>query len=329
MNEGMASPDQPIGGLPASDRSLKGSLSFSSQAWSGYLKNLGNWIGKRALCNSRGRVLLDIPTRVITERFRTPDGEDFVLWRTLVRTADGIDEAEEEWSRLELGDFGALVADGSFSIGAQVFQGEPMKVEHCLTNGQFRVRTTHAYEWDGCLSGIVATRERVLQESDSGSQTRTAARQFGFGFVEPAAWRSPRLLFDYILGLWEGRGVSIDSRTGETHTLTSRQRLTQETEGVISDNSLLRIADGGPSRVFRGTAKLDENLLLYSEDNLQVFLLPGGIYVSSPICIRSGRPFALETAFLMRPDCRKRVIRLYNRECEWVNTVFINERRVG
>lgn len=122
--------------------------------------------------------------------------------------------------------------------------------------------------------------------------------------------------------------MSVDARSGETHTLTSRQRLVME-EGVVAEESVLRIADGGPTRVFRGRARLDENLLVYAENNIQVVLLPGGIYVSSPVYIRAGRAFVVETAFLMRPDCRKRVLRLYNKEQEWANTVFINERRIG
>lgn len=308
-----------------------GRPSLSAEAWQGYLKNLGDWIGKRALSNSRGCVLLDLPTRVLTERFRTSAGEQFVRWRSSVRTADGIDELDEEWSRSELADFGALVADGSFSVGAEIFRGEAITVDHCLVDDKYRVRTTHAYDWEGCLSGIVASRERLLPKPQTGADAKmpTAKERAGLGFVEPSAWRSPRVLLDYMLGVWEGRGVSIDPRNGETHTLSSRLKLTQEVDDGIKESSVLRIAGGGPTRVFEATASVDENLLVFPEANLQALLLPGGIYVSSPIRIRTGRPFALETAFLMRPDCRKRVIRLYNRDCDWVNTIFINERRIG
>lgn len=310
----------------------KRSQNVSPQSWQGYITNCGNWIGKRALSNSRGRVLLDLPTRVVAERFRTSEDEDFLLWTTSVRTADGIDEVQEEWSRPELAELGALVADGSFSVGADAFQGQPISVDQCLVDDGRRVRTTHAFDWDGCLSGIVASRERKLPDGDiresDGKKISTKAK-LGLGYVEPAAWRSPRILFDYSLGVWEGRGVSVDARSGETHNLASRFKLTQGVDDRVSESSVIRIAGGGPSRVFDAAAKLDENLLIYAEANVQKCLLPGGISVSSPIRIRSGRPFALETAFLMRPDCRKRVIRLYNRDCYWVNTLFINERRVG
>lgn len=294
---------------------------LTTQAWRGYLKNLGTWSGKRALSNSRGRVLVDLPTRVSAERFCTSSGEECVSWRTAVKTADGIDEVDDEWSQGELEDFGALVTDGSFSVGAEGFQGEPITIDQCLYDDWggtcARVRTTHAFDWEGCLSGIVASRERLVSD-----EMRS--------FVEPAAWRSPRVLFDYILGLWEGRGISIDSRTGERHIINSRLKLNQDIDGgSLSESSILRVACGGPTRVFDAKATVDENLIVYAEANVQMFLLPGGVSVSAPIRIRSGRPFALETAFLMRPDCRKRVIRLYNRDCDWVNTVFINERRVG
>lgn len=278
-------------------------------------------MGKRALSNSRGRVLLDLPTRITAERFCTPAGSTFVHWRTAVKTADGIDEVDDEWSKEELADFGALAADGCFSVGADRFQGQPITVDQCIFDDwrgtRARIRTTHAFDWEGCLSGMVASRERLTNNSSTDS------------FVEPAAWRSPNVMLDYIIGIWDGRGVSIDSRTGESHNITSRLKLTQENGGPLSESSVLRIAGGGPSRVFDAKATVDKNLIFFPEANVQVFLLPGGVSLSAPIRIRSGRPFALETAFLMRPDCRKRVIRLYNRDCDWVNTVFINEMRVG
>lgn len=296
---------------------------LSESAWNGYLKNIGLWIGKRALSNTRGKVLVDLSNRVTVERYRTSEGDDFVLWQTAVKTADAIDEAEEEWSKTELANFGALAADGSFSVGGEVFYGEPMTVDQCLFDDRFRVRTTHAYDWEGCLSGIVASRERLIPEG--GPLTE---KKLNLGFVEPAAWRNPRVLFDYMMGLWEGKGVSINARTGELYHLTSRLRFGQGADGRVTESSILRIANGGPSRVFEASGRMDGNLILYAEANVQVFLLPGGVFVASPIRIRRGRPFTLESAFLMRPDCRKRVLRLYNRDCEWVNTVFVNERRV-
>lgn len=295
-------------------------------AWEGYLKNLGVWIGKRALSNSRGKVLIDIPNRVIAEQYRTSAKESFVLWRTAVRTGENIDEAEEEWSRSELADFGALAADGSFSVGAQVFFGEPITVDQCLFEDNIRVRTTHAFDWEGCLSGVVASRERYVTDVLGNSLDEAS---LGLGVVEPAAWRNPRILFDYMLGLWEGKGVSINPRTGDICQLTSRLKHAQAADGRVSESSVLRIGDSGPTRVFEASGKMDGNFIIFPESNVQLFLLPGGVFASAPIRIRKGRPFTIETAFLMKPDCRKRVLRLYDRECQWINTVFINERRVG
>lgn len=307
--------------LPPSEQAAR---QLADGSWEGYLKNLGVWIGKRALSNSRGKVLIDLPNRVTAKLYKTSAGEEFVLWRTAVRTEAGIDEAEEEWSRNELADFGAPAADGSFSVGAEVFFGEPITVDQCLFDDRFRVRTTHAFDWEGCLSGVVASRERFIPNDG-----KTTEKNLGLTFVEPAAWRNPRVLFDYLLGLWEGTGITINSRTGETHRLTSRLRFGQGPDGRVNESSILRIGNGGPTRVFEGTGRLENNLLIYTEANIHIILLPGGVYVSSPIRIRRGRPFTLESAFLMRPDWRKRVLRLYNRDCEWVNTVFLNERRVG
>lgn len=303
----------------------------TESSWAGYLKNRGDWLGKRALSNSRGRVLLDIPTRVTVERFKTPQGEQHIRWTTRVRTADAIDEAREEWSRSELAQFGALVADGSFSVGADIFQGEPITVDQAIMDDKTRIRTTHAFDWEGCLSGIVASRERKLPDGDFDENGKriSASEKAGLGYVEPSSWRSPNVFLDYSLGLWEGRGISVDAATGETHNLSSRFKLVEGEDNRVAESSVVRIAGGGPSRVFDAEARRDENLLIYAEANVQKCLLPGGVSVASPIRIRNGRPFALETSFLMRPDSRKRVIRLYNRDCYWVNTLFINERRIA
>lgn len=296
-------------------------------AWTGYLTNLGLWIGKRALSNARGKVLLDLPSRVSAQLFRTSSDELFVLWRTTIRTADGLDEAEEEWSRGELADFAALAADGSFSVGAPVFRGEPITIDQCILDDGLRVRTTHAFDWEGCLSGIVATREKFV--SSSPSTVAADDDELQTAFVEPIAWRNPRVLLDYMLGLWEGRGVCIDVISGMSYTLTSRFKMTQSMDPTISESSVLTIGEGGPTRVFEATGQVDTNFIIFPEANVQTFLLPGGVFVSAPIRIRRGRPFTVETGFLMRPDCRKRIQRVYNRDAEWVNTIFINERRVG
>lgn len=299
----------------------------SKSAWGGYLRNLGVWIGKRALTNSRGKVLIDLPSRVIVERFQTAEEEQFISWRTLVRTADNIDEGGDEWSRAELADFGALAADGSFSVGAQVFVGEAITIDQCIVENNLRIRSTHAFDWEGCLSGVVADRERFVAESLQSDEALDISIQRGV--IEPVAWRNPRVLFDYMLGVWEGRGICIDARTSHMYKLTSRLRFSQGANKLVTTSSVLRVGEGGPTRVFEASGKLETNFILFAEANVQMLLLPGGVFVSSPIRIRQGRPFAIETAFLMKPDCCKRVMRLYNRDSEWINTVFLNERRTG
>lgn len=323
-------------------------------AWDGYLKNLGVWTGKRALANPEGRVLIDLPSRVTTQQFKTSQGDLFVLWQTALRTADAIEEGEEEWSQSELAEFGALAADGSFSIGAQVFVGEDITIDHCIFDEQWRIRTTHAFDWEGCLSGIIANRERKSTDPQQTQQQQKLfeqqqqqqnqiqqAQQLAIqqtpadmtaqqrAFIEPVAWRNPRVLFDYLLGVWEGKGICIDARTANVFQLTSRLRLAQGAGQLVTTSSILRIGEDGPTRVFEAAGKIDANVILFAEANVQMLLLPGGVYVCSPIRIRPGRPFTVETAFLMKPDCRKRILRIYNRDAEWINTTFLNERRAG
>lgn len=330
----------------------------SDPAWNGYLTNLGVWTGNRALTNPRGKVLIDLPSRVTVERFQTSAGDHYLQWRTTVRTADGIDTASDEWSRGELANYAALAADGCFSVGARAFTGEAVTIDNCIVADGMRVRTTHAFDWEGCLSGVVATRERLTPSATTPSPSATAtgttastgtittgttatstsitasfagetSPQAPPPLVEPAAWRNPRILLDYTVGLWDGRGISIDARSAHIHTLSSRLKLTHSSNAFVTESSVLRIGDAGPTRVFEATGRLDTNFILFAEANVQTLLLPGGVIVSSPVRIRRGRPFAIETSLLVKPDCRKRVLRLYNRDSEWINTVFVNERRAG
>lgn len=76
-------------------------------------------------------------------------------------------------------------------------------------------------------------------------------------------------------------------------------------------------------------ARQDGNVLIFAEHRTQVVLLPGGISVACPFRLEQGRPFVIETVFLIRPDYRKRVVRSYNGDCEWLNSVFLAEKRTG
>lgn len=328
----------------------RGRASVSDAAWSAYLQNCGVWAGRRALCNARGKVLVDIPTRVHGERFKTPDGDDCVLWRIQVETAAGKDEAEEEWSREELAEFGALSDDGSFSTGAVAFVGERFSVDQCVFATDARVRSTFAYDWEGRLTGVVASRERkipeeaiareqrLLAEGDAATGETAAAggllaapsadEQQSQYKIEPAAWRSPTVLLDYSLGIWHGRGVVVDVRTYMTRTVSTVLQLKMEADDVLLQRSQLSIGKK-PGLVVESSAKLDANTALFAEANLQLMLLPGGVTVSCPIQIWAGIAFTLEVAFLVRPDSRKRVLRCYDENCNWIQTVFVSELRVG
>lgn len=322
---------------------------MSDTAWSAYLQNCGVWAGRRALCNARGKVLVDIPTRVCGERFKTPDGEDCVLWKIQVETASGKDEAEEEWSRDELSEFGALSEDGSFSTGAVAFVGERFSVDQCVFATDSRVRSTLAYDWEGRLTGVVASRERKIPDEavakeqqllaeGSASATGSSAgggivpadetEQTAQYKIEPAAWRSPTVLLDYSLGIWHGRGVVVDVRTYMTRTVSTVLQMKMEADDVLTQRSQLSIGKK-PGLVVESSAKLDANTALFAEANLQLMLLPGGVTVSCPIQIWAGIAFTLEVAFLVRPDSRKRILRCYDENCNWTQTVFVSELRVG
>lgn len=312
----------------------------SDSSWAGYLKNCGVWTGRRALVNSRGKVLLDVPVSINTECFKTPEGEPFVLWRTVIETASGTDSVEEEWSREELGYFGALTEDASFSTGNDTFDGrERFSVDNCLfgdMDDSFRVRSTFAYDWEGRLTGVVSSRERkspaVPNSSTSGDDIAKTQLSTQLSttkpFIEPAAWRSPTVLLDYTVGSWRGSGVVLSAKTRTTRTIESAVDLALEAGGVLLQRSRITIGRR-PGLVVESSARMDENTALFSEANMQLMFLPGGVSVSCPIRIWPGISFNLELCLLARPNLRRRLIRCYDEDARWIQTVFITELRVG
>lgn len=313
----------------------RGRAAVSDSSWRAYLQNCGVWSGKRALVDARGKVLLDVPVTVHTELFNTPDGEQFVLWRTGVRTEAGVDQVEEEWSRDELSELGALTEDASFSAGSDSFVGERFSVDHCLfdRHDDFRVRSTFAYDWEGRLTGIVASRERKVADKPPDPEASApggalAMVQSEASFIEPAAWRSPTVLLDYTVGLWRGAGVVLDSKTHITRTIESVVHLTLEVGRILVQKSRINVGNR-PSLVVEASARMDENTALFAEANTQLMFLPGGVAISCPIRIWPGISFTLELTILIRPNMRRRLLRCYDENCNWVQTVFITEMRVG
>jgi hypothetical protein len=227
----------------------------SEASWDGYLRNLGLFTGNRAICNGRGTVLADVPTRVHTQRFRSGEnvGDEFLLWDTAIRTADGIEHAEEEWSRDELAHLGAFAADGSYSIGPSVYVGEQFTVEQCLRDGPLRVRSVHAFDWEGKQCGIVASRERLEDgelPAKSSESSSVVVGDVSFAssspLIEPAAWRSPNVLLDYMMGTWLGKGILLDRISGLTRRVSSKVILNRTDGGLISQTSALAVDGAGP-----------------------------------------------------------------------------------
>jgi hypothetical protein len=230
----------------------------SEASWNGYLQNVGLFTGNRAICNGRGTVLADVPTQVYTQRFRSGKniGDEFLLWDTAVRTADGVEHAEEEWSRDELADLGAFGADGSYSIGPTVYVGEQFTVEQCLRDGPLRVRSVHAFDWEGKQCGLVASRERlqnVEMPAKSSGFSSIVPGDVSFSsspLIEPAAWRSPNVLLDYMMGTWLGKGVLLDRISGSTRRVSSKVTLKRTDGALISQTAALAIDGAGPGTTF-------------------------------------------------------------------------------
>lgn len=315
----------------------------SDSSWNAYLQNCGVWTGRRALVNARGKVLLDVPVTVVANMFSSPDGDQFVLWTTAVKTASGVDQVQEEWSRDELGQLGALTEDASFSAGNDAFVGERFSVDHCLFDAldDFRVRSTFAYDWEGRLTGVVSSREHKVANqpetnnllSSSNIDTADLSSVLSLpppdtSFVEPAAWRSPTILLDYTVGTWFGTGVTLDAKTLTTRTLESMVEVTLEAGTILVQKSKISVGNR-PGLVVESSARIDGNTALFPEVNMQLMFLPGGVTISCPVRIWPGLSFSLELCLLIRPNMRRRILRCYDESSSWIKTMFITESRIG
>uniref|UniRef100_A0A7S2ZBA5 DUF3598 domain-containing protein n=1 Tax=Rhodosorus marinus TaxID=101924 RepID=A0A7S2ZBA5_9RHOD len=281
-------------------------------SWSGFVNNVGEWEGRRVLYNGNGVELLDVSTSARVERVDDPEG---VRWRTeAYREGGEVDIEDVEWTRRDVDLYGAAVESGSYSLGPSAIFGENFKIDQGAVASDVRVCASYAYDWEGKLSGLIVARER---------RTNVVQRA-----IEPSAWNSSAALFDYYLGTWEGSGIITHRQSGRSIDVSSRIRLNFNLNGNLHQVSSLSVI-GGQHREVQSTAARDGSILLFANAGVQMFLLPGGVSIASPIIITRGEPFVVELAFLVRPDERIRIARCYNADGAWMNTVFLQERRVA
>lgn len=297
-------------------RQPKAPSNQSETLWTRYLQNVGTWTGERSIIRPSGEVLFVLPTRVeATVRQRPSYNNDYVRWDVSVKTGDGIEKEVVEVDRGEIEAGAAVAADGSCSLGPIVESGSGFKVQNMIVCGNGRVCCEFAYGWEGGLQGLLVTRENRVENEKEVVES-----------IVPPAWKSSSILLDYLVGRWKGGGVVVSAKGAGVRSVKSwvgfdvGAGLVMQTSGVEFEGARRR-----PSTI-RAKGTVDGNLLMFPEDGVQIILAPGGVSVSCPT--RIGQAWAVETAWLVQPDERRRVIRCYGRD-GWLNTLFLKERRVG
>ena len=165
--------------------------------WTNFLQNAGVWSGERAVIRPSGEVIVILPTQVVVvEKRGDPKDLDHLEWTTTIQMGT---EAESEVSKITRADIevcGAVDEDGSFSLGPVVESGEGFKVQTGIVAENARVLCEFAYGWEGQLQGIIVERGVRVKEGD---ETEMEA-------IVPAAWKSLRVLQDYLGGKGKGDG---------------------------------------------------------------------------------------------------------------------------
>ena len=273
--------------------------------WDCFLKNLGEWHGSFTRFSPQGEETEDTPTLVTLEglndnknvhqvvRYLPPDKPP----RDVVVDYDSLNRSI------------LFFENGAFSQGSMqwgpysTFGGEFGLIDNEFGDGTRRLRMVELYSSTSQLQRVVLIREKL---PDSKVPDR------------------PDLTVDNLLGIWEGRGITLHADLRNPTEFTSQLEIKQRDSSSIEQN--LSFGD----RTGYSTAKIEGNRLLFDSDlPTQVILLPDGASCSCPLKVSSGHNFVLEMGWLLQPDIRQRIMRSYNEKGNWVSCTLVTEKKVA
>lgn len=267
--------------------------------WQGLLQNLGIWQGSFTQLSLDGTEIQDIPSEVTLS---LSEDEQTVHFR-LKRFPDG--EAPNEMT-LQIqypgpGPGVPFFEDGCFSQGSlQWSTWTPFGNELALVEGNRRLRLVQLYQQSD-LSKLT-----LIRESRTGSQALT----------------SPPLSVEDLIGDWVGQATTLypDGRViAAVATRLSMQREDDRLEQTFQCERQTTFA----------SARIDGNCLHFedSPQPLQMLCLPGGASSLCPPQIQPQTPFVVEAGWLIGPTYRKRLLRHYGAQGEWMSITLVTERK--
>ncbi|MEM7578839.1 MAG: DUF3598 family protein [Mastigocoleus sp.] len=266
--------------------------------WECFLQNLGVWVGSFTLFSPQGELLEDIPSRISFEGLNNNQELRLTLER------EGKEDIVLNFSKQGIG--GLIFLDNG------AFSQAPVQFNPCSQFG-------------GELGLIHQNRRlRLVQmfDKDSNINRITLIREYKSGTEKVEA---PQLKVDDLLGTWEGEAFTISPTLEET-TFTTKMQLQLDGSGRLQQTTTYLGKTLTSSATVNGSVlEFDQN----PENQVNVLLLPGGASATFPVKAQLGKPLFIESGWLIEPDLRQRMIRMYGIKGEWISLSLITERKVS
>jgi hypothetical protein len=270
---------------------------MTKSQWERLLENLGEWQGSFTRFSPQGTLLEDIKSVVSFEGLNNNQ-----TMRQIVRRA-GQEDLVLEYGSLSKGTL--FFENGAFSYGSiQLAPFTEFGAELGLIHKNRRLRLVQLFDKNGQLNQITLIREYLA----------------GTESVE-----NPPLQIDDLLGVWQGEAITIypDWRSPDTYSTTLKLQLDQ-------DGRLVQNTSFG-DRTITSTGTIQGSTILFdqnSQNQVQVLLLPNGASATAPLQVQLRQPLFLEVGWLIEPNLRQRMSRMYNDKGEWTSLTLVTETRV-
>ncbi|QFZ92989.2 DUF3598 family protein [Synechococcus elongatus] len=265
--------------------------------WNCLLENVGEWRGSFASLNLQGEILSEQPTIV------TLTASDDRQQAKIV-----VDYQRQPERRVEIPFASVSRAyigfdDGAFSQGSM--QLAPF--------GEF-----------GSEQGLLADQQRrrlVWQYRDRQLQGLTLIREALPG-IDP--FQQPALTVQDLLGTWIGEAETRYPDWRSPERMTTQLRLEQNGDQLRSQLSF-------GDRTIESLAQIQGSQLVFTgkQQEVTVWLLPGGVSCACPTELTLRSPFQLELGWWVSRDRRLRLMRNFDASGAWTSVTLVTEQRVS
>ncbi len=272
-----------------------------SSQWERLLKNLGAWYGSFTHLSAEGKQIDDIETITTLKGL----DENHTVRQTIRYFDTGNLQNEKVLEYSSLANSVLFFEDGAFSQGSvQLAPFTRFGAEFGFIYGERRLRLVQLLDEVDEVHRL--TKLTLIRERLEGSK----------------ASPSPKLTVEQLLGIWEGKAVTLFSDGRLPEHSTTRLSITCEGE------RLTQHLQAG-SLDIRSTARIEGDRLHFEDgpSPVEVLLLAGGASATCPRTVSLGKPVLLEAGWLIEANLRQRMIRGFSAKGEWKSLTLVQEHR--